>query len=180
MSIMTERRDTVVCVFYHNAQKLSAYEIHEWIFDVLRLPEEQVLVIQIDGQQRKVYINLTDHQAVVKFLQDTSRQVECKHSNEEITHVLLSEAGLGYRRVRVANVPPEEPEDVLRAVLAPYGKVLDIKEKAWTKTYRYVVASGIRQVTMTLTKHVPSNLMIKGTRVLFSYEGQPTTCYGCG
>jgi ribosomal protein S24E len=158
---MTKRRNTVVCVFDHNAPKLSAYEVHEWIFDVLRLPEEQVLVIQIDRQQSKVYIKLTDHQVVVKLLQDMSGQFECKHSNGEITHVLFSEAGMGYRRVRVANLPPEEPENVLRAALAPYGKVLDIKEQAWTKTYMYVVASGIRQVTMTLTKHVPSNLMIK-------------------
>jgi hypothetical protein len=27
---------------------------------------------------------------------------------------------------------------------------------------------------------VPSNLVIKGTRVLLTYEGQPLTCYNCG
>jgi hypothetical protein len=153
-----------VCAFETNAPKLTAFEVHKWILEVLRLPVEQVLVIQIDGQQRKVFMILTDQQAVIKLLQATSGQVECKHSNGEITRVRLSEAGMCFRRIRVANLPPEEHADVLRAALAPYGKVLGVIEEAWTTTYRYVVGSGIRYVTMTLTRHVTSNLLIKGTR----------------
>ena len=173
---MTERRNTIVCAFETGAPKLTGYEIHEWIFEVLRLPEQQVLVIQIDGQQRKVYIKLTDQQAVTTLL----GKVECKHSNGEITRVQLSEAGMGFRRIRVANLPPEEHEDVLRAALTSYGLVHEVKEEAWTNTYRYVVGSGVHYVSMTLTEHVPSNLLIKGTRVLITYDGQPITCYGCG
>jgi len=33
---------------------------------------------------------------------------------------------------------------------------------------------------MTLTQHLPSHLVIAEQRVLLSYDGQPTTCYGCG
>jgi hypothetical protein len=33
---------------------------------------------------------------------------------------------------------------------------------------------------ITLTKHIPSHIIIVGHRRLVSYEGQPTTCYGCG
>ena len=32
---------------------------------------------------------------------------------------------------------------------------------------------------ITLTKHIPSYMMIEGHRGLVSYEGQPTTCCGC-
>jgi hypothetical protein len=31
-----------------------------------------------------------------------------------------------------------------------------------------------------MTKHAPSHLTVAGYRVLFSYDGQPATCYGCG
>ena len=48
------------------------------------------------------------------------------------------------------------------------------------KAYRYSVANGIRQVSITLTRHVPSHLTVAGHRVLISYDGQPLTCYGCG
>jgi hypothetical protein len=50
----------------------------------------------------------------------------------------------------------------------------------WPGDRIHVVANGIRQALMSLTKHIPSHLTIEGHRVLISYEGQPTTCYGCG
>ena len=50
----------------------------------------------------------------------------------------------------------------------------------WPKTYIYKVPNGVRQVTITLTKHIPSELTVDGHRALLSYEGQPATCYGCG
>ena len=46
--------------------------------------------------------------------------------------------------------------------------------------YIYIIPNGVSQVTITLTKHIPSQLMVDGHRAVLSYEGQPTTCYGCG
>jgi hypothetical protein len=46
--------------------------------------------------------------------------------------------------------------------------------------YPYAVDNGVRQITILLTKHIPSHLTIAGHRVLLSYDGQPATCYGCG
>jgi len=48
------------------------------------------------------------------------------------------------------------------------------------KAYHYKVFNGVRIVVIALSKHVPSHMTIAGHRVLVSYEGQPTTCYGCG
>ena len=45
----------------------------------------------------------------------------------------------------------------------------------WAPTDRCTVANGVRQVTMILTQHVPSHLVIAGQRVLISYDGQPNT-----
>jgi hypothetical protein len=69
---MTERRNTIVCVFESNAPKLSAYEVHEWISGVLRIPEEEALYVQIDGQLRKVFIKMADRAVVTRVLQATS------------------------------------------------------------------------------------------------------------
>jgi hypothetical protein len=43
-----------------------------------------------------------------------------------------------------------------------------------------MVDNGVRQVMISLTRHIPSHLTIADHRVLISYDGQPTTCYGCG
>jgi hypothetical protein len=53
-------------------------------------------------------------------------------------------------------------------------------DEVWSRMYRYKVASGIKVATMNLSKHLPSHMSIAGHRVLVSYEGQPSTCYGCG
>lgn len=177
---MTERRNTIVCTFEMASPKMTACDIHEWIYDTLRLPEEEIRMIQIDGIKRQVYIKLTEQRAIINLLQTTTGQVECKHHNGEITKVTINMAGMGNKRIRIANLPPEVPENVVKTALTPYGTVMDIHEEKWARTYRYVVANGIKQVMMSLTKHIPSHLTIEGHRVLVSYEGQPTTCYGCG
>ena len=87
---------------------------------------------------------------------------------------------MGYKKIRVANLPSEVLDDTLRTTLVPFGQVLKIQNEIWARAYRYPVANGVRQVNMMLTQHIPSHLVIAGQRVLISYEGQPITCYGCG
>jgi len=59
----------------------------------------------------------------------------------EVFQVIVVLAGMGTKRVRIANLPPEIPTEVLRDALAPYGKALDVHNERWSKEYRY----GIRQ-----------------------------------
>ena len=87
---------------------------------------------------------------------------------------------MGYKKLRIANLPPEVSDDTLRTALAPFGQVLDIQNEKWARTCRYTVDNGVRQVTMVLTQHIPSHLVIAEQRVLISYDGEPTTCHGCG
>jgi len=59
--------------------------------------------------------------------------------------------------------------------LAPYGEIVALHDKFWSKMYRYPVANGIKVATMKLTKHLPSHLVIAEDRVIVSYEGQSQT-----
>jgi hypothetical protein len=137
-------------------------------------------MIKIDGTKRQVFIKFAEQQSVINLLHATAGQEECKHHTGEITKVAISEAGMGFKRIRVANLPPEVKEKILKTALAPDGTVMDIREEKWSRAYRHVVANGIRQVTMTLTNHMPSHLTVEGRRELIAYDGQPMTCYGCG
>jgi hypothetical protein len=69
----------------------------------------------------------------MNLLQATTGQAECKHHNGEIMQVAISVAGIGFKRIRVANLPPEVKEEVLKAVLAPYGTVMDIREETGSR-----------------------------------------------
>jgi hypothetical protein len=46
---MTERKQTLVYIFDPTSPRISAYEIHEWIFDQIKVTEQSLAMIQTDG-----------------------------------------------------------------------------------------------------------------------------------
>ena len=85
-----------------------------------------------------------------RLLQDTAGKQEFKHDTGALSQVHISIAGMGIRKVRIANLSPEVPDRTIRDNLAKYGEVKDIKEELWTKAYRYKVSNRIRIVKMNL------------------------------
>ena len=83
------------------------------------------------------------------------------------------------RRVRVASLPPEVEDKTLKMALGAFGEIRDIQPEMWSNSYRYRVCSGVRVVSMSPVKHIPSHVVVAGYRALISYEGQPTTCHSC-
>jgi hypothetical protein len=69
-----EERNTMVCSFHHQSPRISAYESHEWIYDVLDASEAKVTMIQIDGPRRQVFINFVD----VQYAHDILQVTQCK------------------------------------------------------------------------------------------------------
>jgi hypothetical protein len=73
---MAERHNTVVCAFDPTSHRITAHDIHDWIFAVLQIPEHSVQMVQIDGIKRHVYIKLEEHDTVQALLRDTAGQAE--------------------------------------------------------------------------------------------------------
>jgi hypothetical protein len=46
------QENTLVCIFGSRRPRVSAYDVHEWINAQLRLLEEQICLIQIDGPRK--------------------------------------------------------------------------------------------------------------------------------
>jgi hypothetical protein len=112
-------------------------------------------------------------------LTSTKDQAEYRHTNGEISKVRIEAVCLGMRKVRIANLPPEVHERTLRMALGTLGEIRDIQGETWPSAYRYPVANGIRIAMLNLVQHIPSHITVAGYRTLMSYEGQPTTYYGC-
>jgi len=109
---------------------------------------------------------------------DINQRTGGNPSHGEISKVRLEAIGLGMRKVRKANLPPNMSERALRVALGKYGEVRGIQEENWSRAYRYPVANGIRLAMLTLVQHILPHIIVAGHRTLISYEGQPTTCYG--
>jgi hypothetical protein len=159
--------------------RISAFNIHEWIYEKLHLPEEDLNMIQIDGPKRHVYIKFKNTERIHQVLTDTEGQAEFKHDNGEISKVTIEPAGMGMRKIRIANLPPEVNDRTIKNMLMRYGEIKEITEETWTRNYRYKIYNCIRIVTINLKEHIPSHMTMANNRVLISYEGQPQTCYGC-
>jgi hypothetical protein len=104
-------------------------------------------MIQIDGTRRQVYIKFHTSEQTHEALQGTGRCVEFKHDTGEISMVYIDMAGMGTRRIRPANLPPEIPDRTIREALTPYGEVKEINEEFRSTAYRYPVSNGIRNAT---------------------------------
>jgi hypothetical protein len=111
--------------------------------------------------------------------QATNGITKFRHDNGEISQVKIEIAGMGTRRICVANLPPEIPDSAIRATFAKYGEVQDISEETWSRVYRYPVSNGVRIAVVAIKHHIPSLMIMAGHRVLITYEGQPLMCYGC-
>ena len=102
---MSERRNSLACCFDPTSPRLTAFNIHEWIHSQLQVSEHSVLMIQIDGTRRQVFIKFTDFHFVQDILNATNGETVYKHTTGEISPVKLMVAGMGPRRIRLANLP---------------------------------------------------------------------------
>jgi hypothetical protein len=164
-----ERHNTVVCSFVLSRSSITAYDIHEWIFAVLRIPEHKVQIIQIDGNKRHVSIKFADTESLFALLRDTAGQAEYNYSSVELSIENIALAGLGTKRKIFANLPPEVSNDTLRETFAPFGNIMDIQNERWSEAFGYSVENGVRKVTLVLSRHAPSHLTVAGQRILLSY-----------
>ena len=176
---MNERQQTIVCAFDKHSPRVSAFEIHEWVYETLRIQEHDVVMIQIDGPMQHVYIKFRDPQRLQTLLEATQGHEDFRHENGKISKVRIEAVGLGMRRVRVACLPPKVEDGTLKMTLSKYGEIRDIQPEMWPNIYRYHVPNGVHVIRMSLVKHIPSHVMVAGHGGLISYEGQPTTCYSC-
>jgi hypothetical protein len=106
-------------------------------------------------------------------LQDSKGLLEFRHDNDELSQVIIELAGMGTEKIRIARLPPEVTENMIRDSLTKYGEVKKHKRREWTSTYRYKLYNGVRIVDMKLKKHLPSYMAIAGNDALISYDGQP-------
>jgi hypothetical protein len=96
--IITERKNTLVCTFTADGSKPSAYDIHEWIFDELRIPEQVLLTIQIDNIKRNVFLKMINENNVQEIIAKKGGTAQYKSPGGSITQVTLEHAGIGHKK----------------------------------------------------------------------------------
>jgi len=86
-------------------------------------------MIQIDGIKWQVYVKLTDKDYMLSIINSRGGSGAYTHHTGEITRLEIAVAGMGYKKLRIENLPPEVLDDTLRVTLAPFGQVLGIQNE---------------------------------------------------
>jgi len=90
-------------------------------------------MVKIDGTRRQVYIKFNNFQYLPDLLHSTTGQSEYKHDSGEILQVKIEMAGMGTRRVRLANLPPETPDEAASFAFFQYGEIKEMQREVWSK-----------------------------------------------
>jgi hypothetical protein len=101
---MSERQNTIVCFFDPKRPRISAFDIHEWIHDTMRLTEADVEMVQVDGAKRQVFVKLREFNKMQEILTSTRDSGEVRHMTGEISTVTIEAGGLDTKRMRLANM----------------------------------------------------------------------------
>ena len=149
---MEERQNTIFCEFDQSSLRITAYHIHELIFDNLRLPDADIRTIQIDGPRRRVYIKFHSSDKPHFVLKANGGRKEYRHDNGVLSKVNISMASMGSRRIRLAGLAPVVKDNTIREVQSTCGEVKEVYEENWAKGYPYQVFNGVRFAMINLKK----------------------------
>jgi hypothetical protein len=83
----------------------------------MHLPEDDVRTLQFDGTQRKVFIKFITHDKMMTLYNRLEGPLEYKHEDGTQSLVHVEMAAIGHKKLRVANLPPETPNGVLKDAL---------------------------------------------------------------
>ncbi|KAJ4437791.1 hypothetical protein ANN_13729 [Periplaneta americana] len=155
--MMIERKQTLVISFTEqDIPRPEPYLLHEWIYEDLRLMEEQLEMIQLNGVTRQVFIKCTSTNIVEEILERTKGELSFTFSNGQRTKVKIQKAGPGIKSVKIYNLPPELSNTNISTVLEKYGTVYSVTDDSWGQAFRYKIKNGVRTVKMGLKTHIPS------------------------
>jgi hypothetical protein len=65
-----------------------------------------------------MYMKFVDYERKHTVLRSTNGQKEFRHDKGELSLVQIEIAGIGTRGIRIAKIPPEVPDGVIRTVFA--------------------------------------------------------------
>ena len=123
---MSDRLNTIVCGFDPTSPRISALDVHEWIYEKLQIPESELRLVQIDVPRRQVYIKLNSIGYAKEIVKNSAGQLTYTHETGELSIVRIDFAGMGTRKIRIADLPPEVTDQAISRELLPYGETLEL------------------------------------------------------
>jgi hypothetical protein len=103
---MSDRITNFVFIFDPRSPRISAYNIHEWIHDSLKLVEKDIQMIRWIGPE-DVFIKFSNEDRMKEKIRNKNGTCEYKHDIGEISQVNVEIAHMSTKIIRIVELPPE-------------------------------------------------------------------------
>lgn len=184
---MTMRVNTLWCEYaqrLENSEKPTLKENFKWIFETLKnkIVDLESKLLGIQTEPNGFYLKFDENNICQDILEKFSDGSKIKKENGAVVPITISSASIGQRRIRVLRFPFEVTNENIKLELSKYGKIISIEDEYWSQDYAqtsFKYKTGNRIVMCILEKHIPSFIVVKGSRGMITYDNQPKTCSYC-
>lgn len=176
---MAIREETLTLAFERARGRPSNLELCHWLKEELKLQVSDLVSVGFEYGTLRVHLKLKEDGLAAKLATVAERVFV--YAGGARGKVYLSTAGIGFKAVRVRNLPLTVSMNDVCAVLSMYGDVHKADMEVFPRGSCFAgIQTEARIVKMTLREHIPNYRKIAGHEAYVDYEGYIRTCTTCG
>lgn len=173
------RENTLRLQFRKSDLQPTNYEIHRFLVDTLAITLDSMECLEFDLNLICVFVKMTLESRFDLILARHRGEIPFRYSNGKVIDIVLSDAAVTVKAVKVKGLPFEVPESKISEAFSKYGQVRQVTKDVWQDQYFPNLPNGDRTVVIELKTPVPSRIGIAGLPAQISYVGQEPTCHYC-
>ncbi|XP_039442631.1 uncharacterized protein LOC120423036 [Culex pipiens pallens] len=170
------RRNAVVIDYNVLPVRPDIEAVSKFISNDLQLDLKRVKNLQLNNSRNHVIIELGSPEEASDLAErhNLKHKVGCRGKLFRIP-IFLEDNSI---QVRVHDLPPHMPNEIIATHLEAYGEVNSIRREVW-REYFPGIPNGVRVVRMVLEKPIPSFIKVEEEVGYILYNQQVKTCRHC-
>lgn len=170
------RKNSIVIDFSVMPVRPKLNVVQEFLFKQMSLDMSLVKNLQTSITKSHVIIEL-DSAATAENVVMLHNMKHTLEHDKQLYHIPVHPTDNAIE-VKVYDLPPHMPNNLISAQFSAYGKVLSVKNDVW-KDYFPGIPNGVRIIRMEIQTPIPSYVPVAGELSYVLYSNQVKTCRHC-
>lgn len=170
------RKNSMIIDFSVVPTRPTISDIHKFVFESLQITMASIKSIQLSSAKSYVYLEMESAALAEQLVAENNRKFSIKTDGGEYEiPMYVADGGV---EVKICDLPPHMPNNIIAKHLAAFGEVISIKDDVW-REYFPGLPNGNRTVRMRIQKAIPSYLSMENETAYIRYRNQVPTCRYC-
>lgn len=145
------------------------------ILECIKLTPADLKCVQLHSSRKIVYVGLQESVSAADIARKFNLKYQCHISDNTYIRIPIVYVEDDVVDVRVRDVPPEVPNEIIGQALRQHGEVITVTNETWENFFPGLLTGG-RIVRMKVTSNIPSFFKIGNSLARITYSGQTETC----